>query len=210
MLDFSSDLEAARNLRDLARINKWTGATRKLLQQLRQRFQAEECFRFLDVGAASGDMAQAVLASFPNARVVCLDLLLRNLKCAPNSRVQADAFALPFQTSCFDVVHCSLFLHHFAGDAVEKLILEMNRVSNNLILIQDLHRHPIAYYFLPATRWIFRWHTLTVDDGKKSVAAGWRRRELEQILQRVDLLKRSKIYWHFPSFRYFIAIISTA
>ena len=209
MLDFSSDLDAAMNLHDLSRINRWTGAKRELLRQLRQRFQTEDSFRFLDVGAASGDLAQAVLASFPNARVVCLDLLLRNLKCAPNSRVQADAFALPFPESCFDVVHCSLFLHHFAGDAVEKLIVEMNRVSNNLILIQDLHRHRIAYYFLPATQWILRWHPLTVEDGMKSVAAGWRRKELEEILQRVNLIQQSKIQWHFPSFRYFIAIIST-
>ena len=208
MLDFSSDFEAVRNLRDLARINQWTGATRELVRQLRQRFRAGDSFRFLDVGAASGDLARAVLVSFPNANVVCLDLLRRNLQCAPDERVLADAFALPFPADCFEVVHCSLFLHHFTGEAVEKLILEMNRVSKHLILIQDLHRHWISYYFLPSTRWIFRWHPLTVNDGMKSVAAGWRRKELEQILQQIGLIRQSKIQWHFPSFRYFIAIMT--
>ena len=210
MLDFSSDQEAAKSLRDIARINKLTGARRELLHQLKQRFRAEDSFRFLDVGAASGDMARAVLASFPNARVFCIDLLLRNLQGAPDPRVQADAFALPFPKASFEVVHCSLFLHHFAGEGVEELILEMRRVASKVVLIQDLHRHWMAYYFLPATRFILRWHPLTVEDGKKSVAAGWRRKELERILDRIQLLEASKIRWHFPSFRYFIAIDSTS
>lgn len=209
MLDFASDAEAAKNLRDLARINKLTGARRELVQQLRRRFRTDDSFNFLDVGAASGDMARAVLASFPNARVCCLDLLLRNLQSAPEGKVQADAFALPFSAASFDVVHCSLFLHHFSNEAVEKLILEMSRVAGKLVLIQDLHRHWLAYYFLPATRWIFFWRRLTVEDGMKSVAAGWRRKELEIILERIHLLEASKISWHFPSFRYFIAIAST-
>ena len=208
MLDFSPDQEAAKNLRDIARINLLTGARRELLRQLKLRFRSKDCFRFLDVGAASGDMGRAVLASFPNARVFCLDILLRNLHTAPDPRVQANAFALPFPTGSFEVVHCSLFLHHFVEARAEDLILEMRRVANQLVLIQDLHRHWMAYYFLPATRFLLRWHPLTVEDGKKSVAAGWKRKELVRVLNRIELLKVSTISWHFPSFRYFIAIDS--
>jgi hypothetical protein len=83
----------------------------------------------------------------------------------------------------------------------------MYRVASKLVLVQDLHRHWISYYFLPLTRFLFQWNKITVEDGMKSVAAGWRRTELESVLSIAGLLSRSKIRWHFPSFRYFIAIL---
>ncbi len=206
MLDSANDAEAASNLADITRINWLTGARREMLRQLRERFRRDEAFQFLDVGAASGDLARAVGKHFPKARVFCLDLQLRNLKEAPENRVQADAFRLPFPDGGFEVVHCSLFLHHFELEDVKKLIEEMRRVSKKLVLVQDLHRHWMSYYFLPLTRHILGWNSITVKDGMKSVAAGWRRKELEVLLFQLSLLHVSSIRWHFPSFRYFIAI----
>lgn len=209
MLDSASDEEAARNLRDITRINAITGARREMLRQIGQYFAPKQSFRFLDVGAASGDFARAISARFKQSRPFCLDLQFRNLKLAPQHKVQADAFRLPFPDGAFDIVHCSLFLHHFDSSETKLLLAEMNRVASKLVLVQDLHRHWISYYFLPFTRFLFRWNKITVEDGMKSVAAGWRRKELESILFQCGLLGRSKIQWHFPSFRYFIAIQTT-
>ncbi len=206
MLDSASDQEAALNLRDITRINSLTGARRELLSQLGQYFSQEATFRFLDVGAASGDLASAIAARFKRSTPYCLDLQFRNLKLAPDYRIQADAFHLPFRDGAFEVVHCSLFLHHFNSDDTRILLREMNRVASKLVLVQDLHRHWISYYFLPCTRFFFRWNKITIEDGMKSVAAGWRRNELESILFHCGLQKCSKLSWHFPSFRYFIAI----
>lgn len=209
MLDSASDAEAAKNLHDITRINWLTGARREFLRQIGVRFNRKTSFRFLDVGSASGDLAKALGAHFPNSQLFCLDLQFRNLNLAPQSRVQADAFRLPFPDRSFDIVHSSLFLHHFDLKDAKLLISEMNRVSKRLVLIQDLHRHWLSYYFLPLTRYILRWNQITVEDGMKSVAAGWRRKELEGILDQLGLLEISKIRWHFPSFRYFIAIEAT-
>lgn len=210
ILDLASDAEAVRNLQDIARINSLTGAKTELLRQLRRRQKQGRDFTFLDVGAASGDLGAAVRSEFSLARVICLDLMLRNLAGAAHPKLQADAFKLPFADSSIDIVHCSLFLHHFPQLQVQKLIAEMHRVARTTVLIQDLHRHPISYYFLPITSRLFGWHPITVSDGMKSVAAGWRRSELEQMLNDLNLLDRSVISWHFPSFRYFIAIDSTS
>jgi ubiquinone/menaquinone biosynthesis C-methylase UbiE len=207
ILDSVSDEEAALNLRDITRINAITGARWELLRQIQQHVQPTESFRFLDVGAASGDFARAISSRFPNSSPVCLDLQFRNLKRAPKEKVQADAFHLPFADKAFDVVHCSLFLHHFDSADTKRLLEEMYRVASKLVLVQDLHRHWISYYFLPLTRFLFQWNKITVEDGMKSVAAGWRRTELESVLSIAGLLSRSKIRWHFPSFRYFIAIL---
>ena len=210
MLDTVGDEEAAFNLNDIARINRLTGARGELLRQLKSRFNANDSFHFLDVGAASGDLARAVQNTFPRAKIYCLDLQYRNLAHAPNYKVQADAFLLPFSSNAIEVVHCSLFLHHFSIEQTQALVLEMWRVSSNLVLIQDLHRHWLAYYFLPATKLLLNWGSITVEDGMKSVAAGWRREELQELLDRIELGKYSTISWHFPSFRYFIAISDTA
>jgi len=209
ILDEASDADAARNLREIARINWITGAKNELLRQLKRRKGPATQFTFLDVGAASGDLGVAVKSKFASARIICLDLMHRNLKAAMHPKIQGDAFSLPFADSSIDVVHCSLFLHHFTQHQVQQLIAEMHRVARGTVLIQDLHRHPISYYFLPATRWLFGWHEITVSDGMKSVAAGWRKPELVKLLKELNLLDRSAISWHFPSFRYFIAIDST-
>ena len=208
-MDSVPDEVAAINLADIARINRITGARRHLIASLRHRFARSDSFRFLDVGAATGDLALAVKSAFPNAKVFCLDLQFRNLRGAPAPQIQADAFALPFANNSFDVVHASLFLHHFDNTAAGRLIVEMHRVSSALLLIQDLHRHWLAYYFLPVTAPVLGWHPITVGDGMKSVAAAWRRPELELLLANLDLLSQARIDWHFPSFRYFIAVSGT-
>ena len=59
-MDSVPDDVAAINLADLARINRFTGARRHLIAMLRRRFAGTDSFRFLDVGAASGDLALAV------------------------------------------------------------------------------------------------------------------------------------------------------
>jgi SAM-dependent methyltransferase len=206
LLDQASPEEAQRNLANLRRLNRWTGACGELQRQLRRHFAPQDRFRFLDIGAASGDMSRSVRQEFAQSVCVSLDLAPEHLRHAGAPKVAADAFRLPFADGSFDVVHCSLFLHHFSEADVELLLGEMNRVSRRLVLAQDLHRHILAYYFLPATAWLFGWDRLMLHDGPVSVAAGWRRAELVGLLERLGLAKRARIRWHFPSFRYFIAI----
>jgi len=202
----ASDADLEQNLRDLRFINRWTGARRKLRSILRDRFQPNDSFSFLDVGAASGDIAESIHAEFTQARTVALDLDARNLRLAPQPKLAGDAFHIPLRDNSCDVTHCSLFLHHFSNEECGRILREMHRVARKLVIIQDLHRHPVAYRFLPWTKGIFFWHPITVDDGMLSVAAGWRKDELFEILGATRLVQQSRIEWHFPSFRFFIAI----
>jgi ubiquinone/menaquinone biosynthesis C-methylase UbiE len=206
LLEHANEHEREQNLADLRRINHWTGARRKLRQLLAKRFPAPAPFRFLDIGAASGDLSLHVRDQFPYSRTTVADLDHRNLKRAPCPKVVANAFRLPFADASFDVAHCSLFLHHFPHAECVQLVREMHRVSSKIVLIQDLHRHHLAHRFLPWTQWILRWHKLTVHDGSVSVAAGWTRAELVSVLRDAGVAEQSQIEWHFPSFRYFIAI----
>lgn len=206
LLDQASDEIAERNLADIARINSWTGASGEMCRQLGRTFKQQDAFSFLDVGCASGDLARAVQRRFPQSLTICLDLMGRNLNRAPVPKLQGNVFQLPFRDSSVDVLHCSLFLHHFSEEECVSILHEMRRVAKKLVLVQDLHRHPVSYYFLPMTKLLLRWEDITVSDGMKSVAAGWRKPEIEALLQSAGCAESSRIQWHFPSFRYFIAI----
>lgn len=196
-----------RSLRDLVRINRYLGGHAVLLRTIKQVLKPDEHFSFLDIGAASGDMGRALLDRYPNARITCLDYRRHHLNRASRPAVQADAFRLPFRRGAFDVVHCSLFLHHFPDAQVTELLQGFSAAARRYVILTDLERHPLAYYFLPATRWLFRWDPLTVHDGPISVAAAFRQDELLALARRAGL-SDALVTTYRPAFR--IALIASA
>jgi ubiquinone/menaquinone biosynthesis C-methylase UbiE len=187
-------------LKDLVRINRWFGGHRVLRALLREHVKAGEKFSFLDVGAASGDMGRAVRQWYPEAWVVSLDRKTLHLNGAPEPRAAADALRLPIVPGGVDIVSCSLFLHHFnSGQAVE-LLRSFGAVARRAVLVIDLERHPMAYYFLPSTKWLFRWSDMVVHDGKISVEAAWKPHELKRLATEAGL-PRARVRRHAPWFR---------
>ena len=200
ILDDAPDEEAQQNLRELTRINRWFGGHRVLRGSLRQLYAADAMFSMLDVGAARGDVARTVKKAFPGAQVTCLDWQTRNLRYAPHPKLAGNAFALPFEDGAFDVVHCALFLHHFTDEQVVELLAKMKRCARQAVVLQDLERHPLAYYFLPATAWLLRWSSLVLHDGPISVEAAFHADELEALARRAGLAQ-GQVERHRPWFR---------
>ena len=83
-----------------------------------------------------------------------------------------------FAPRSFDYVFSSLFLHHFTDEQVVELLAGFGRVARKQVLVIDLWRHPVPYYFISRTRWLFGWHPVTVNDGAISVEAAFRPQEL--------------------------------
>jgi SAM-dependent methyltransferase len=181
LLDSAADESRNRNLDDIARINHWCGGHRTLLRVLRDLASPRERFSVLDVGAASGDMGECIREAFPNAMVLVTDYRLAHLRNAALPRLAADAFRLPFRPGAFDFVICSSVLHHFPDEAIVDLIRKTRSLARRALIIIDLERHLIPYYFLPMTRRLFGWSTLTLHDGPISVAAGFRAEELASL-----------------------------
>jgi 2-polyprenyl-3-methyl-5-hydroxy-6-metoxy-1,4-benzoquinol methylase len=181
LLESAGSTLAERNLRDIARINRWFGGHRALLRVLKNLVHRQEAFSILDVGAGSGDMGRCIRRRFPKASVVSLDHRSFHLRNAPGPRVAGDAFQLPFLPNSFDFVLCSSVLHHFPNRQVIELIAELRGFARRSLIVLDLERHALAFNFLPMTRSLFGWSTLTVHDGPVSVAAGFRPDELARL-----------------------------
>ena len=165
-----------------------------------------QAFSVLDVGAASGDMGACIRRWYPSAKVTSLDYVATHLA-GGGSKVAGNAFQLPFRKAGFDYVFCSLFLHHFPDDKVVELLRNFGAVARKAVLVIDLERNPIPYYFMAWSRPLLGWDPVTVHDGAISVEAAFRRRELEDLARQAGLRNpRARVFR--PAFR--IALIGNA
>ncbi|HET8549206.1 MAG TPA: methyltransferase domain-containing protein [Bryobacteraceae bacterium] len=183
ILDDTPPDQSRGSLGDLVRINRVFGGHAVLKRTLSTVLRAGEMFTMLDVGAASGDVGARVRRWYPRATVTSLDYRVHHLAGALPPRVCADAFVLPFRQRSFDIVHCSLFLHHFEDERIIGLLRSFGRVARRFVAVTDLERHPLAYYAVPLTRWLFRWDPITLHDAPISVAAGFHVPELRRLAE---------------------------
>jgi SAM-dependent methyltransferase len=200
LLDDAPADEARRNLADLARINALFGGYSTLRWAVGQVARRSDSFSVLDIGAASGDNGRALLKQFPNVLVTSLDYRLLHLEEADPPRIVGDAFRLPVRDGSFDVVMCSLFLHHFEDDEIVSLLAAFKRLARRSVVVTDLYRNPFAYYFIPATAPILRWGRLVRHDGPISVEAAFRPNELAALAERAGL-SGARVRLHLPWMR---------
>lgn len=200
LLDHLPPEEARPNLADLVRINRHFGGHSVVRKALAQVAQADEEFTLLDVGAASGDAALLIGKVFPRARITSLDHSEVNLSAAPQPKLVANAFELPFADGSFDFVFSSLFLHHFGDQQVAALLKSFYAVARRAIIMCDLERHIVPWLFLPATKYLFNWKKITVHDGVISVRAAFRASELMEMSRQAGI-KHAEIQAHRPAFR---------
>jgi len=186
LLDTLPPEEARASLSDLVRVNKYWGGHSTLRKLVDRAIAPGEAFTLLDVGAASGDMGRVVREMRPLGRVTSLDYIESHLV-GGEQCVAGDAFALPFAARSFDYVFSSLFLHHFTDEQVVELLAGFGRVARKQVLVIDLWRHPVPYYFISRTRWLFGWHPVTVYDGAISVEAAFSPQELTNLARRAGL-----------------------
>lgn len=200
LLEHAPVEEARANLADIVRLNERFGGHGVLRNVLSEVVNGDPAFTLLDIGAASGDTARLVAQLYPKARVTSLDSNEVNLAEAPQPKLLADAFDLPFEPDSFDFVYCSLFLHHFEDAAVSKLMASFYRVARRALLISDLERHVLPYLFFPVTKPFLGWRRMTVHDGMTSVRAAFRACEMRALAKDAGLA-HAQVRAHRPAFR---------
>lgn len=206
-----TDEDVARSLADLRRINRYLGGAAAVIRALEAELMRDRinCASLLDVGTGSADIPDAILSWCSRrgirAHIVALDISERNLRVARSKLgvnaaielIRADALNLPFAPDSFDYVAASLFLHHFReGDCI-RLLEEFARVGRRAIIINDLVRNLVPYYFIRLGWPLFARSFLTRHDGPVSVLRGFTSEELAQMARRAGL-KRFRVERRFP------------
>jgi 2-polyprenyl-3-methyl-5-hydroxy-6-metoxy-1,4-benzoquinol methylase len=189
--------EIAASLRDLRRINRYLGGHRVSLIPMRQlvRSLSLKQFSLLDVATGGADFPVAV-AQWAHGiplpcRVVGLDISSRHLALARESiqqfpeirLVRADIERLPFAPASFDFVNTSLFLHHVADAEVALFLKTLLSLARVAVIINDLQRHWVPYFFLKLTQPLFARSRITQFDGFASLRQGFTAGEMKALAQ---------------------------
>jgi len=97
-------------------------------------------------------------------------------------------------------VLCTLTLHHFKEDEILKLIAIFNSKARIGIVINDLHRSPIAYRLFQVLCFVFQLNKMSRDDGLVSILRGFKKKELVTFSKKLNL-KNYTVRWKW-AFRY--------
>ncbi|MET0556135.1 MAG: methyltransferase domain-containing protein [Vicinamibacteria bacterium] len=169
-----------------------------MLDAVRPFLQASARPSLLDVGCGSGDVPLWVAAQLGRpVAVVGVDLKPLHLAAAegPLRGVAADVHALPFADGRFDVVTASLFLHHFDGPDVARVLRELYRVARRALVVNDLRRSRVPYLFgRAAFPLLFRSH-VSVEDGLLSIRRAFTPRELADAFTEARLPATITAHW---------------
>src|SRR5579863_4583949 len=178
--------EVQTSLRDIGRVNRWFGgvATTQFLIEQAARVTGLREFSMLEVAAGTGEVSGIVRHRLARRGItVHVTLLDRAWSHLPkgSGAIVADALALPFPDSAFDLVSCNLFAHHLEPSALARFAGEAFRVSRRAVLINDLVRHPLHLALVYAGFPLMR-SAISRFDGVASVRRAYVPEELRQLI----------------------------
>ena len=206
-------------LRDLERINRWTGAYRITLRWLERLLAVHGVRRLavVDAGSGYGDMLRRI-ARWGETRGLALDLIGvdRNPHAATAAAratsdqgvryLTADVFDLPPSLRP-DAVISALFAHHLEDAQLVRFLRWMEERARLGWLINDLHRHPLPYWIARRAPALLRMNRLVRHDAAVSVARAFDRRDWERLLDQAELARAPVAVTRCFPFRYAVGRI---
>ena len=188
----SSELE--RDLHNLRQLNRLFGSYGLVSRFLRRWIKPGGRVRIVDLATGSVDIPRLVVDYARRAeakvRVDAVDRQSATLEIAKSLSVDypeilfCEGNILEWQAEPYDIVLCSLALHHFSEDDAVRLLKRCRELSRGFVLVSDLRRGLLAsigVYLLTAL--IFR-EAMTRNDARVSAARAFSFRELRDLAQR--------------------------
>jgi ubiquinone/menaquinone biosynthesis C-methylase UbiE len=189
----SSELE--RDLANLRSLNSRFGSHRLVRHFLRRWLKPNTSVRMLDLATGSGDIPRLVvcLARGKNVRIQidAIDQqsstveIARKLSCNYPEITFAAADLFEWKPPEFyEIVLCSLALHHFSEDDAVRVLRKCREVSRGAVLVADLRRArwlSMAVHFVTA---MFYREQMTKIDARLSAARAFSFGELRNLAER--------------------------
>jgi 2-polyprenyl-3-methyl-5-hydroxy-6-metoxy-1,4-benzoquinol methylase len=185
----------------LARLNRISHSARILWKPISHvaRALSPKPVRVLDIATGSGDIP---IALWQRAQRQGLKLEITGIDVSPRTiefaRQRAERLQSPIQFQCYnalendltaeyEVVMCSLFLHHLPRDHAVELLRRMAAAARRAVLISDLRRSAYGLALAFAASRIFSRSQVVHDDAVRSVRAAFTRSELADIAKQAGL-----------------------
>ena len=188
-------------LRGLERINRWSGSARILWPSIRACAAAagSRPLRVLDVATGAGDVPirlwhRARRAGVPLQIDGC-DRSPRAVAHAARRAAEAGAeirfFAWDARSGpppeLYDVVTCSLFLHHLDEEEAVAMLRRLGAAARRLVLVNDLRRGAAGMVFAYLGTRLLSASPVVHADGPRSVAAAFTCAEARALARRAGL-----------------------
>jgi 2-polyprenyl-3-methyl-5-hydroxy-6-metoxy-1,4-benzoquinol methylase len=188
----SNELEM--DLQNLRQLNRFFGGHALVSRFLRDSIQPGKLLRVLDLATGSGDVPRLIVdharSLDANVEVTAVDQQTSTLEIA--RQLSADYPEISYQHGnildwgngdTYDIVLCTLALHHFSEDDAVRLLQRCRKLSHGCVLVSDLRRGFLAtvgIYLLTAI--IFR-APMTKADGRASAERAFSFREFRSLAE---------------------------
>ena len=186
------ELEAC--LRNLVSLNRHFGSHRLVRKFLEQWLAPDRCYRVLDLCTGMGDIPRLMVdwarAAGVTLRIEAIDASESTLELA---RRGGEAFpeiqflrgnALTFETrETYDLVTCSLALHHFSDDDAVVLLRRCRDLSHRFVLVSDLERSLAGALGVRLLTTLFYRVPMTQADAKTSMQRAFSFAELRALAE---------------------------
>lgn len=180
-----------RNMRELAFINHWLGGHAITLAGFRQLVEGRRVISVCEVGCGGGDNLAAI-GRWCRGKGIAVSFtgIDKNPACIAVAQersldrcqwITADYKDVRLETKP-DIIFSSLFCHHFPERELVRQLQWMQAQAAVGFFINDLHRHPLAYYAIQYLTRLFSKSYLVKNDAPLSVARGFVKNDWEQLL----------------------------
>jgi 2-polyprenyl-3-methyl-5-hydroxy-6-metoxy-1,4-benzoquinol methylase len=203
-----------QNMKELNQVNSLLGGHKITLNGIKKILtqSGEQKITICEIGCGGGDNLFAV-AQWCKKKKINADFIGIDIKkeCIAFAEQQYPGLHFTWITRDyadmeFDVrpgiIFCSLFCHHFTNAALIRMLQWMQDHSSKGFFVNDLHRHPIAYYSIKWITQLFSHSYLVKNDAPVSVARGFKKQEWIILLEKAGI-KQYTVEWKW-AFRYLV------
>ena len=206
-------VDIRQNLKELEFINKYLGGHAITIEGFKKLAGNINNITICEIGCGGGDNLNAIF-KWGSKKHIHLKLIGIDIKpgCIAYARknkpvddeifIISDYKSVDFGNDKPDIIFTSLFCHHFSGEELITMMQWMRSNSKIGFFINDLHRHPVAYYSIKMATKLFSRSRLVKNDAPLSVLKGFKKNEWISILNNAGITNYT-VQWKW-AFRYLI------
>ena len=203
-----------QNMLELDKINHLLGGHRITVQGIRSLIPTNfTAISICEIGCGGGDNLKVIYDYCTKRNIqisligidikeTCISFASENNTGLPCRWICSDYEQVNFETNPPDIIFSSLFCHHFSNPSLITMLQWMQQNSRVGFFINDLHRHPLAYYSIKWLTRLFSKSYLVKNDAPISVERGFIKKEWENLCGLAGI-KPVSIQWQW-AFRHLI------